>query len=193
VVRREDEVTMQRRADEWRDAFLRSLASDPPLRGSAAAALAHGEDASAALILTCDPAPYWKACRVVVTATSALSELVSAANLAPGAIVCDVSRPMNVARRLQQERPDVLLIEGGVLVPPPPFDSGIDLGIGRAHSYACMAETMLLALERDVAHATLGSEIDLAHLPWLADAARRVGFSLAEQRPQTPAGDVSSC
>src|SRR6202035_5462305 len=118
---------------------------------------------------------------VVITATSALSELVSAANLAPGTVVCDVSRPMNVARNLEDERPDVVLIEGGVLVPPPPFDCGIDLGIGRDRSYACMAETMLLALERDTTHSTLGNEIDLGALPWLAEAARRVGFSLPER------------
>jgi predicted amino acid dehydrogenase len=182
VVRRENEAIVRRRADELRHGLLKSLASDHPPPTSAAAALAGGHDVGETFVVTCDPGPYWQACRVVVTATSALSELVSAANLAPGTVVCDVSRPMNVARNLEDERPDVVLIEGGVLVPPPPFDCGIDLGIGRDRSYACMAETMLLALERDTTHATLGSEVDLGALPWLAEAARRAGFSLPERQ-----------
>jgi acetylornithine/succinyldiaminopimelate/putrescine aminotransferase/predicted amino acid dehydrogenase len=180
VVRRENEATLRRRGDVLRHGLLKGLASSLP-PASAAAALARGTDAAEALIVTCDPASYWQASGIVVTATSALSELVSAENLAPGAVVCDVSRPMNVARDLEDRRPDVVLIEGGVLVPPPPFDCGIDLGIGRDRAYACMAETMLLALEHDTAHATCGSEIDLGALPWLDDAARRAGFSLPER------------
>jgi predicted amino acid dehydrogenase len=175
---------MQRRADELRQSLLKSIGSDRLPPTCAAAALAEGSAPHESIVVTSDPSPYWSTCAIVITATSALSELVSAANLARGAVICDVSRPMNVAPDLENQRPDVTLIEGGVLVAPPRFDSGFDLGIGRDRAYACMAETMLLALERDTAHATLGSEIDLGVLPWLADAARRAGFSLPEERAQ---------
>jgi acetylornithine/succinyldiaminopimelate/putrescine aminotransferase/predicted amino acid dehydrogenase len=179
IVRRENEAVMRRRADALRAGLLRSLAANgAPPPGSAAAALLGAEGAAAVFVVTHDPAPHWPACGIVVTATSALGELVSGASLAPRAVVCDVSRPVNVSRDLRQRRPDVVLIEGGVLKPPPPFDSGIDLGIGRDRAYACMAETMLLAIERDAAHCSVGNEIDLGNLPWFADAARRAGFTL---------------
>jgi acetylornithine/succinyldiaminopimelate/putrescine aminotransferase/predicted amino acid dehydrogenase len=181
VVRRENETVLRQRADALRHDLIKNLASANLSSASVAAALASATDGAEAFIVTSDPAPYWEASGIVVTATSALSELVSATNLAPGAVVCDVSRPMNVARDLMDRRPDVVLIEGGVLVPPPPFDCGIDLGIGRDRSYACMAETMLLAVERDTSHVTFGSEIDLGAIPWLDQASRRAGFSLPER------------
>jgi acetylornithine/succinyldiaminopimelate/putrescine aminotransferase/predicted amino acid dehydrogenase/acyl carrier protein len=123
-----------------------------------------------------DPSGHWSRATCVFTATSATGLLVDPAVLAPGAVVCDISRPINIPRDLATQRPDVLLLEGGVLAPQPPFDCGIDLGIGRDRCYACMAETMLLALEQSPERATLGPTIDTAGLPLLAEAAERCGM-----------------
>ncbi len=181
IVKHEDERQLRNRSRVLRAALLEELASHPRQfsPGSVAAALLKGDDTGDSFIVTGDPGPYWASCDVVVTATSAVGELVTAPDLARGAIVCDVSRPINVSRLITGLRPDVILIEGGVLRPHAPFDCGFDLGVGRNRTYACMAETMLLALEHDPSRGTLGQDIDIAKLPWLESAARRAGFRLS--------------
>ena len=82
-------------------------------------------------------------------------------------------------REIATLRPDVVLIEGGVIRPHGAFDSGVDLGLGRDRAFACMAETMLLALEKDPARGTVGHEIATEKLPWLGAAAGRAGFVLS--------------
>jgi predicted amino acid dehydrogenase len=129
--------------------------------------------------LTTDPTPVWSEADVVVTSTSAVGLLVDPNALARGAIVCDVSRPINVPRVVIQQRPDVTFIEGGVMVPPPPFDTGVDLGIGRDRTYACLAETMIVALESATNRCTVGQHIDLAKMRWFEAASERAGFSVA--------------
>lgn len=181
VVRDEDAAAIAARTQALRASILADIAARasalPP--DCAAAALMEDPSRDDVLVVTADPRPYWPACHVVVTATSALGHLVNATDLAPGAIVCDVSRPINVSREIALLRPDVILIEGGIVRPPAPFDCGFDLGVGRDRAYACMAETMLLALERDPARGTVGQDIDMAKLPWLEAAARRAAFALS--------------
>lgn len=116
---------------------------------------------------------------VVITATSSTLELVRPENVKPGAIVCDMSRPPNVARRMESERPDVLVIDGGVVeVPGKPY-FGFNFGFERGLAYACMSETMLLALERRYEHTSLGSDLPLAGLDQMRELAERHGFRLA--------------
>jgi hypothetical protein len=52
-----------------------------------------------------------------------------------------------VSTRVAQERPDVLVIEGGVVEVPGDVKFGIDFGFPKGTAYACMCETMMLALE----------------------------------------------
>ncbi|BAS27611.1 aminotransferase class III-fold pyridoxal phosphate-dependent enzyme [Limnochorda pilosa] len=116
---------------------------------------------------------------VVVTATSSTLELVRPENAKPGAVVCDMSRPPNVARRIQAERPDVLVIDGGVVeVPGRPY-LGFDFGFERGLAYACMSETMMLALEQRYEHVSLGSDLAMPTLEEMRALAARHGFRLA--------------
>lgn len=116
---------------------------------------------------------------VVVTATSSTLELVRPENVKAGAIVLDMSRPPNVAGRMQAERPDVLVIDGGVVeVPGRPY-MGFNFGFERGLAYACMSETMMLALEHHYEHTSLGSDLPLATLEAMRGLAEKHGFRLA--------------
>ncbi|HEY8393512.1 MAG TPA: aminotransferase class III-fold pyridoxal phosphate-dependent enzyme, partial [Thermaerobacter sp.] len=84
---------------------------------------------------------------VVVTATSSTAHLVTPGNVKFGAVVCDLSRPPNVSREVRDARPDVLVIDGGVIEVPGRPSMGWNFGFERGLVYACMAETMMLALE----------------------------------------------
>jgi len=117
---------------------------------------------------------------VVVTATSATEALIRPEVLKHAAIVCDVSRPANVDASLIRARRDVLVIDGGVIAVPGLPDLGWSFGFPRGIAYACMCETMMLALERRYEHASLGADLDDVTLDMFAGLARNHGFAVAE-------------
>lgn len=119
---------------------------------------------------------------VVVTATSSISELVKPENVKFGAVICDLSRPANVSREIKQRRPDVLVIDGGVVEVWNRPDLGWEFGFEQGLSYACMAETMLLALEGHLEHTSIGSNISLATLTMVRELAEKHGFRVADLR-----------
>lgn len=127
---------------------------------------------------------------LVLTATSSTQDVIQPEDLRPGAIVCELSLPHDVSRRVASERPDVLVIEGGnMLVPGTPRfarvrepDQEFDLGLPPQTALACMSETMVLALERRFEPFTLGRGIDLARVVEMERMAARCGFTLAGMR-----------
>jgi predicted amino acid dehydrogenase len=128
--------------------------------------------------------------RLVLTATSSTLELIEPADLQTGAVVCELSLPHDVGRRVALERPDVLVTEGGNMLVPgtPNFERvrqpgrAFDLGLPPATALACMSETMVLALEEHRAHYTLGRGIDLAKVREIDKLASRAGFALGGMR-----------
>ncbi|MGR3802529.1 aminotransferase class III-fold pyridoxal phosphate-dependent enzyme [Marinibacterium profundimaris] len=114
----------------------------------------------------------------VVAATNALGALVDPAQLQPGAVVSDVSRPFNLPPDLAAQRPDLCVIEGGVIAPQAPFDIVVDFGTPRHCAYACMAETMLLALMKEPGRPAPvpGPQPGAAELRRIAGAARAAGM-----------------
>jgi acetylornithine/succinyldiaminopimelate/putrescine aminotransferase/predicted amino acid dehydrogenase len=133
------------------------------------------------LVLTQETKPAVRAARVVVTATSATGTLVSPEDLQPHAVVCDVSRPANVGREVQDARPDVLVIDGGVIgVPAGSALSSFGLGDGLV--YACMAETMMLTLDGHLQNTSLGADLSSETLRQLRALADKHGFQVAKLR-----------
>ncbi|MBO8142123.1 MAG: aminotransferase class III-fold pyridoxal phosphate-dependent enzyme [Firmicutes bacterium] len=120
--------------------------------------------------------------QMVVIATSTAEEFVTPAMLRPGAVVCDMSRPPNVSREVEAARPDVLVLDGGVIeVPGRPW-FGWNFGYEPGLAYACMSETMMLALEKDYRHTSLGSDLSPDSILRMSDLAARHGFRLAGLR-----------
>jgi predicted amino acid dehydrogenase len=98
--------------------------------------------------VTADIAQGLKDADVVVTVTSAADAVILPEHLKKGAVVCDVARPRDVSVRVAKERNDVLIIEGGLVnVPGAKLDFGFDFGFPAKTAYACMSETMILALD----------------------------------------------
>jgi predicted amino acid dehydrogenase len=128
--------------------------------------------------------------RLVLTATTSTQELIDPVDLQTGAVVCELSLPHDVGRRVALERPDVLVTEGGnIRVPGPPrFDRvrepgrAFDLGLPEHTALACMSETMILALEERREHYTLGRGIDLDKVREIDALAQENGFELAGMR-----------
>lgn len=116
---------------------------------------------------------------LIITVTSALHTLIDPHHLKVGAVVCDVARPRDVSRQVAEQRDDVLVIEGGVIEVPGAVDFHFDFGFPPGMAYACMAETIILALEERYQNYTLGKTITIQQVQEMTDLARKHGFKLA--------------
>lgn len=115
---------------------------------------------------------------VVFAATSAVQSFISAQHLRKRAIVCDVSRPFNLSAQIEEQRPDVRIIKGGVVRVP----EGCILGDLEERDQpnsmvACAAETVLLSLSRQEARQLCGP-LSLATINELGKFADAAGFSI---------------
>lgn len=123
---------------------------------------------------------------IILTATSSLTTLINPQDLKPGAIVCDISYPANIARELANGREDVLVFEGGLATWSE--INGLDAP-GLEHFcykdtvFGCVAETFLLTLEEKFENYSLGrGNITEEKINEISDIAKRHGFRLADFR-----------
>jgi fatty aldehyde-generating acyl-ACP reductase len=139
---------------------------------------------------TTDVAAAVSRAQLVLTATTSTQDVIHPQDLQPGAVVCELSLPHDVSRNVAQQRPDVLVIEGGNMVVPgtPRFErvrepgTDFDLNLPSRTALACMSETMILALEDRLEPYTLGRGIELTKVIEIAAMAQRCGFELADMR-----------
>ncbi|MGE5484434.1 MAG: aminotransferase class III-fold pyridoxal phosphate-dependent enzyme [Ignavibacteriales bacterium] len=140
------------------------------------------ESTSGAILLTTDVDRHLKVSDVVVTATSNIGALVTPHNVKRGAVVCDLSRPPNVSREVKDARADVLAIDGGVVAVPGLPSLGWDFGFEKGLAYACMAETMMLALAHHYDHMSIGADLNLEGIAYVRRLAAEHGFHIADLR-----------
>ncbi|MFT4295861.1 MAG: hypothetical protein QM582_10665 [Micropruina sp.] len=117
---------------------------------------------------------------LVLLLTSAADAVIGPQHLKHGAVVLDDTQPRNTDPRLLVERPDVLVIDGGVAAIPG-VDLRGDIGLPRGLAYACLCETMLMAFDGQTEGALGEASVD--HAVRMRDAARRfahLGFTLAD-------------
>ncbi len=139
---------------------------------------------------TTDVASAVRRSQLVLTATSSTQDVIEPEDLQTGAIVCELSLPHDVSRRVCGERPDVLVVEGGNMRVPgqPRFErvrepgTDFDLNLPGRTALACMSETMILALEGRLEPYTIGRGIKLEKVIEIQEMAQRCGFELADMR-----------
>jgi fatty aldehyde-generating acyl-ACP reductase len=85
--------------------------------------------------------------QLILTVTSAIHDVIRPEHLQPGSVVCDVARPRDVSAMVAAVRDDILVIDGGMVDVPGPVDFHFNFGFPPGKAYACMAETIALALE----------------------------------------------
>ena len=94
---------------------------------------------------------------LVVLLTASADALLGPEHLAPGAVVLDATQPRNTSPGLAQARPDVLVVDGGIVSIPSLRLTGGNIGLPDGRSYACFAETAILALTGHKGHFSLGN------------------------------------
>lgn len=116
---------------------------------------------------------------IVVAVSSAVHAIIEPGYIKPGAVVCDVARPRDVSEAVAKERNDVLIIEGGVIAVPGDVDFHFNFGFPPRTAYACMSETIMLALEGRYENFTLGKEISVDKVNEISAMADKHGFKMA--------------
>jgi fatty aldehyde-generating acyl-ACP reductase len=134
-----------------------------------------------------DVATGLKRADIIITVTSAVDAVILPEHIKRGAVVCDVARPRDVSVRVSKERNDVLVIEGGVVKVPGdmhlpkhdnPAGGEFSFGFPPGTAYACMSETMMLALDHRYENFTLGKDVSTAQVDEINAIAARHGFHL---------------
>jgi fatty aldehyde-generating acyl-ACP reductase len=120
---------------------------------------------------------------LVVLLTSSADAVLRSEHLKSGAVVLDDTVPRNTDPSLIAERPDVLVVDGG-LVEIPGAELQGSIGLAPKLAYACLAETMLLALAGHEGHFSIGTpQVEQAeYMLKLAREHRQFGFNLAPFR-----------
>lgn len=117
--------------------------------------------------------------KVILTVSSAVDAIIQPEWLQPGSVICDVARPRDVAASVAAERQDVLVIDGGVVDVPGSANFNFDFGFPPGKAYACMAETIALALEGRFEDYTLGKQITRQRVDEITQIAEKHGFELS--------------
>ena len=116
---------------------------------------------------------------IVVAVSSATDAIIQPRFIKRGAVVCDIARPRDVSARVVKERNDVLVIDGGVVEVPGDVRFNFDFGFPPKTAYACMSETMILALEGRYESFTLGKDVSVDQVEEITGLAEKHGFKLA--------------
>jgi fatty aldehyde-generating acyl-ACP reductase len=117
--------------------------------------------------------------QLVLTVSSASQAFILPEHLLPGSVICDVARPRDVSARVAAARDDVLVIDGGMVDVPGEVNFNFDFGFPAGKAYACMAETMALALEGRTEDYTLGKRFTREHVEEIMAIAEKHGFRLS--------------
>ena len=120
-----------------------------------------------------------KEAQLILTVTSAIHDVVRPEHLQPGSVVCDVARPRDVSAMVAAVRDDILVIDGGMVDVPGPVDFHFNFGFPAGKAYACMAETIALALEGRFEDYTLGKHLTRARVEEIDRIAKKHGFRLS--------------
>lgn len=126
----------------------------------------------------------------VVIAMNAVDPPLGPHYFAQDAIVCDLSVPTCIRSGTRNTRPDLLIIHGGIVHLP--FGEDLEIvgfPLPPGHTYACMAEGILLGLEgaRD---ATFTGWLTPNKIRRIDEIARRHGFELADYKESCVLGSA---
>ena len=120
-------------------------------------------------------------CSLIVTASNSPTPLIHAKHLSESPIViCDISAPSDVHESVIKERPNTIILKGGLVKLPYDNDFSISgIPLERGHCFGCMAETLIMGLEGIETHSSYG-KINSENVLKMTSLAEKHGFSLGE-------------
>jgi predicted amino acid dehydrogenase len=127
-------------------------------------------------------------CNLIITASNTADAILYEQHLGEGPIViCDIAVPPDVSPSIRENRPDVVVTNGGCVRMPDNQDlklTGIYLPDG--HVYACTAETIVLGLAKRKGNYSFGP-LDPAEVHEILNLSKDHGFVLGDDVAQSGA------
>ncbi len=111
---------------------------------------------------------------IVIVATASAEVLIKSEYLKQKAVIYDVSQPQNVSPDIFDKRPDISVIDGG-LVATPNINYHFNFGCPKETAFACLAETILLAAEEKYENYSIG-KVDLQKAQEISNIAKKYNF-----------------
>jgi hypothetical protein len=117
---------------------------------------------------------------MIVTSTSgAGKKILDITKVKPGCVITDVARPLDLPPSEVAKRPDVLVIESGEIELPTPVKGMKSIGLPKNVIYACLAETIVLALEGRFEVFTIGRDTEWEKVKEIYKLGIKHGMKLA--------------
>jgi acetylornithine/succinyldiaminopimelate/putrescine aminotransferase/predicted amino acid dehydrogenase len=123
-----------------------------------------------------------RACQLIVLATNAPRPVVDASHIGAGRVViCDVAVPQDIDSSVRRERPEAILLRGGIVRAPLGQRLGIPaMDLDGGEIYGCLAETLLLGFVRHAGHYSYG-QLSAWRVRQAREWAALHGFEIAEK------------
>ena len=117
---------------------------------------------------------------MIVTSTSgAGKKILDITKVKPGCVITDVARPLDLPPEEVAKRPDVLVIESGEIDLPSKVKGLKSIGLPPNIVYACLAETIVLALEGRFEVFTIGRDTEWEKVKEIYKLGLKHGMKLA--------------
>ena len=117
---------------------------------------------------------------MIVTSTSgAGKKILDITKVKPGCVITDVARPLDLPPEEVAKRPDVLVIESGEIELPSKMKGMKSIGLPPNVVYACLAETIVLALEGRFEVFTVGRDTEWEKVKEIYRMGLRHGMKLS--------------
>ena len=117
---------------------------------------------------------------MIVTSTSgAGKKILDIMKVKPGCVITDVARPLDLPPEEVAKRPDVLVIESGEIDLPTQVKGLKSIGLPPNVIYACLAETIVLALEGRFEVFTIGRDTEWPKVKEIYRLGLKHGMKLA--------------
>ncbi|MEO8102449.1 MAG: dehydrogenase [Betaproteobacteria bacterium] len=137
------------------------------------------ETPDAKVVLSAKADTHIAAMDMIVTATSgAGKKVLDIMKVKPGCVITDVARPLDLPPEQVARRPDVLVIESGEILLPGKVKMK-NIGLPKGVAYACLAETIVLALEGRFENFTVGRAIEWEKVREIYQLGLKHGMKLA--------------
>ena len=137
------------------------------------------ETPDARVVLSASADAHIAAMDMIVTATSgAGKQVLDILQVKPGCVITDVARPLDLPPAEVAKRPDVLVVESGEIRLPGKVTMK-NIGLPPGVVYACLAETIVLALEGRFETYTIGRQIEWEKVREIYQLGLKHGMQLA--------------
>lgn len=123
-----------------------------------------------------------KKSNLITLLTASANNIIEADMLKPNAVILDGTQPRNTSPELLIQRPDITVIDGGIISIPGITLKNGSIGLPLHHYYACFSETLLLALDGQSEHFSVGNPTleQAEYIDNLSKKHKMFGFDLAD-------------